>query len=43
MIYQFRTASGRNMCGNSDFNLLGFRLSGSQGLNPRQFWVECGQ
>ena len=36
MVYEFRPVASCNMCGRSDFKLLGLRLSGSQGIDPRR-------
>jgi 2-polyprenyl-3-methyl-5-hydroxy-6-metoxy-1,4-benzoquinol methylase len=34
--YEFRPVASCNMCGSTGFKLLGLRLNGSQGLNPRR-------
>lgn len=36
MLYDFKQVAACNMCGSTNFKLVGMRLSASQGLNPRK-------
>jgi hypothetical protein len=36
MRYEFKPVESCNMCGSTDFRMLGMRLSASQGLRPRR-------